>query len=39
VLVDGGFTPRYDYAPQTLSENLYYKSRASDPEDAMGFTA
>jgi len=36
VLVDGGFTSRYDYALQTLSENLYYKSRASDPEDAKG---
>jgi NitT/TauT family transport system substrate-binding protein len=38
-LVDGGFTPRYDYAQQTLSENLYDKWREYDPEDTIRFYA
>ena len=38
-LVDGGFTPRYDYALQTLSENSYDKWREYDPEDTVRFYA
>ncbi len=38
-LVDGGFTPRYDYALQTLSENSYDKWRDYDPEDTIRFYA
>jgi NitT/TauT family transport system substrate-binding protein len=38
-LVDRGFTPRYDYALQTLSENSYDKWREYDPEDTMRFYA
>jgi NitT/TauT family transport system substrate-binding protein len=38
-MVDGGFTPRYDYALQTLSENSYDKWREYDPEDTMRFYA
>jgi NitT/TauT family transport system substrate-binding protein len=38
-IVDRGFTPRYDYALQTLSENSYDKWREYDPEDAMRFYA
>jgi NitT/TauT family transport system substrate-binding protein len=34
-IVDRGFTPRYDYAVQTLSENGYDKWREYDPEDTM----
>jgi NitT/TauT family transport system substrate-binding protein len=37
-LVDGGFTPRYDYALQTLS-NLLYKWRDYDIEDTIRFYA
>ena len=37
-LVDGGFTPRYDYALQTLSDNPY-KWREYDAEDTMRFYA
>jgi NitT/TauT family transport system substrate-binding protein len=37
VLVDGGFTPRYDYALQTLSENSYDRWRKYDPENTMRF--
>jgi NitT/TauT family transport system substrate-binding protein len=38
-LVDGGFTPRYDYAFQTLSENGYDKWREYDAEDTVRFYA
>jgi NitT/TauT family transport system substrate-binding protein len=38
-IVDGGFTPRYDYALQTLNENLYDKWREYDPEDTVRFYA
>jgi NitT/TauT family transport system substrate-binding protein len=38
-LVDRGFTPRYDYALQTLSENFYDKWRDYDAEDTLRFYA
>ena len=38
-LVDGGFTPRYDYALQTLSELPYVKWRDYDAEDSVRFYA
>jgi NitT/TauT family transport system substrate-binding protein len=38
-LVDGGFTPRYDYALQTLIEVPYGKWREYDPEDTIRFYA
>ncbi len=38
-LVDGGFTPRYDFALQTLSENPYDKWREYDAEDTIRFYA
>jgi NitT/TauT family transport system substrate-binding protein len=38
-LVDGGFTPRYDYALQTLNEVPYGKWREYEPEDTMRFYA
>jgi NitT/TauT family transport system substrate-binding protein len=38
-MVDRGFTPRYDYALQTVSENGYDKWREYDPEDTMRFYA
>jgi NitT/TauT family transport system substrate-binding protein len=38
-IVDGGFTPRYDYALQTLKEILYNKWRDYDPEDTVRFYA
>jgi NitT/TauT family transport system substrate-binding protein len=38
-LVDSGFTPRYDYALQTLTELPYGTWREFDPEDAMRFYA
>jgi NitT/TauT family transport system substrate-binding protein len=38
-LVDGGFTPRYDYALQTVSELPYDKWREYDAEDTMRFYA
>jgi NitT/TauT family transport system substrate-binding protein len=38
-LVDGGFTPRYDYALQTLGELPYDKWREYDPEDTLRFYA
>ena len=38
-LVDGGFTQRYDYALQTLSEIPYDKWREYDAEDTMRFYA
>jgi NitT/TauT family transport system substrate-binding protein len=38
-LVDSGFTPRYDYALQTLSELPYDKWREYDHEDTLRFYA
>jgi NitT/TauT family transport system substrate-binding protein len=38
-IVDRGFTPRYDYALQTLTELPYDKWREYDPEDSMRFYA
>jgi NitT/TauT family transport system substrate-binding protein len=38
-LVDGGFTKRYDYALQTLTELPYASWREFDPEDSMRFYA
>jgi len=38
-IVDQGFTPRYDYALQTLSENFYAKWRDYDAEDTLRFYA
>ena len=38
-LVEGGFTPRYDYAFQALSELPYGKWRDYDPEDTIRFYA
>jgi NitT/TauT family transport system substrate-binding protein len=38
-LVDGGFTDRYEYALQTLSENGYDKWREYDAEDTLRFYA
>jgi NitT/TauT family transport system substrate-binding protein len=38
-LVDGGFTPRYDYALQTLNDNPYDKWREYDAEDTIRFYA
>jgi NitT/TauT family transport system substrate-binding protein len=38
-LVDGRFTPRYDYAVQTLRELPYDKWREYDPEDTIRFYA
>jgi len=38
-LVDGGFTTRYDYALQTLTEVPYDKWREYDPEDTIRFYA
>ena len=37
MLVDGGFTPRYDYALQTLKDNPYDKWREYDAEDTVRF--
>jgi NitT/TauT family transport system substrate-binding protein len=39
LLVDGGFTDRYDYALQTLSELPYDKWREYDAEDTIRFYA
>jgi NitT/TauT family transport system substrate-binding protein len=39
MLVDGAFTPRYDYALQALSELPYDKWREYDAEDTMRFYA
>jgi NitT/TauT family transport system substrate-binding protein len=36
-LVDGGFTPRYDYALQTMKDVPYNKWRVYDPEDSVRF--
>jgi NitT/TauT family transport system substrate-binding protein len=38
-LVDRGFTPRYDYALQTLKDVPYDKWREYDPEDTVRFYA
>jgi NitT/TauT family transport system substrate-binding protein len=38
-LVDAGFTRRYDYALQTLTELPYDRWREFDPEDTMRFYA
>jgi NitT/TauT family transport system substrate-binding protein len=38
-IVDGGFTPRYDFAAQALSELPYDKWREYDPEDTVRFYA
>jgi NitT/TauT family transport system substrate-binding protein len=38
-LVDGGFTPRYEYALQALREISYDKWREYDPEDTIRFYA
>jgi NitT/TauT family transport system substrate-binding protein len=39
LLVDGGFTPRYDHALQTLTDNPYDKWREYDAEDTARFYA
>jgi NitT/TauT family transport system substrate-binding protein len=39
VLVDKRFTPRYDYALQTMQEVPYTKWREYDPEDTVRFYA
>ena len=39
LLVDGGFTERYDYALQTLSGLPYDKWREYDAEDTLRFYA
>ena len=36
-LVDKGFTPRYDYALQTLKDIPYRRWRELDPEDSLRF--
>jgi NitT/TauT family transport system substrate-binding protein len=36
-IVDGGFTPRYDFALQSLREIPYAKWRDYDPEDTVRF--
>ena len=38
-LVDSGFTPRYDYALQTLRDNPYDKWREYDAEDTLRYYA
>jgi NitT/TauT family transport system substrate-binding protein len=38
-IVDGGFTPRYDYALQTFNEVPYDKWRDWDAEDTIRFYA
>jgi NitT/TauT family transport system substrate-binding protein len=38
-IVERGFTPRYDYALQTLKEVPYNKWREYDPEDTIRFYA
>jgi NitT/TauT family transport system substrate-binding protein len=37
LLVDRGYTPRYDYALQTLKEVPYSRWREFDPEDSVRF--
>jgi NitT/TauT family transport system substrate-binding protein len=38
-LVEGGFTARYDYALQTITEVPYGKWREFEPEDTIRFYA
>jgi NitT/TauT family transport system substrate-binding protein len=38
-LVDGGYTPRYDYAVQALNDIPYDRWREYDPEDTIRFYA
>jgi NitT/TauT family transport system substrate-binding protein len=38
-IVDKGFTPRYDYALQTMQEIPYNHWREYDPEDTVRFYA
>jgi NitT/TauT family transport system substrate-binding protein len=38
-LVDGGFTPQYDYALQTMHDVVYDKWRDYDAEDTVRFYA
>jgi len=38
-IVDGGFTPRYDYALQTLKDLPYDRWRDYDAEDTIRFYA
>ena len=38
-MVEGGFSPRYEYALQMFNEVPYDKWREYDPEDAMRFYA
>jgi NitT/TauT family transport system substrate-binding protein len=38
-MVDGGFTPRHDYAAQTLADVPYNRWREFDPEDTIRFYA
>jgi NitT/TauT family transport system substrate-binding protein len=38
-LADGGFTPRYDYALETMKDVPYNKWRVYDPEDSVRFYA
>jgi NitT/TauT family transport system substrate-binding protein len=39
MIVEGGFTERYDYALQTLTDNPYNAWREYDPEDTLRFYA
>jgi NitT/TauT family transport system substrate-binding protein len=39
LMVDKGFTPRYDYALQTMQEMPYNRWREYDPEDTVRFYA
>jgi NitT/TauT family transport system substrate-binding protein len=39
LIVEGGFTERYDYALQTLTENPYGAWREYDAEDTIRFYA
>src|SRR5262249_37668155 len=39
LLVEKGFTPRYDYARQTMQEIPYNRWREDDPEDTVRFYA
>ena len=39
LLVEKGYTPRYDYALQSLQEVAYRQWREYDPEDSMRFFA
>jgi NitT/TauT family transport system substrate-binding protein len=39
LIVEKGFTPRYDYALQTMQEIPYHRWREYDPEDTIRFYA